>query len=76
MREPGIQCVKCFIVWDISMESDVETDLKTMWYHIDMKESKCFFCDKAAVYFDIVMKDSEYIVADVCSKHVVMGLSS
>jgi hypothetical protein len=30
MRDPGIQCVKCFIVWDISMESDVETDLKTM----------------------------------------------
>jgi hypothetical protein len=41
-----------------------------------MKESKCFFCDRAAAYFDVVMKDSEYIVADVCSKHVVMGLSS
>jgi hypothetical protein len=22
MREPGIQCVKCFIVWDISMETE------------------------------------------------------
>ena len=24
MREPGIQCVKCFIVWDISMETESE----------------------------------------------------
>ena len=30
MRDPGIQCVKCFIVWDISMESDIEPNLKTM----------------------------------------------
>jgi hypothetical protein len=25
MREPGIQCVKCFVVWDMSMETDVES---------------------------------------------------
>ncbi|MEY2646300.1 MAG: hypothetical protein RL158_276 [Bacteroidota bacterium] len=24
MRDPGIQCVKCFIVWDISMEKEIE----------------------------------------------------
>jgi hypothetical protein len=47
-----------------------------MWYHINMKESKCFFCDKTAAYFDVVQKDSEYIVADVCNGHLVMGLSS
>jgi hypothetical protein len=30
MRDPGIQCIKCFIVWDISMETDVEPNLKIM----------------------------------------------
>jgi hypothetical protein len=41
-----------------------------------MKESRCFFCDKVATHFDVVMKDSEYIVADVCNGHLVIGLSS
>jgi hypothetical protein len=58
------------------METDVEPNLKIMWYYIDMKESKCFFCDNKAAYFDVVQKDSEYIVADVCNSHLVMGLSS
>ena len=25
MREPGIQCTKCLIVWDKSMETDSES---------------------------------------------------
>lgn len=41
-----------------------------------MKESKCFFCEKTAAYFDIVQTDSKYIIADVCNNHLVMGLSS
>jgi hypothetical protein len=41
-----------------------------------MKEFKCFFCDKLATHYDVVMKDSEYVVADVCNVHLVMGLSS
>ena len=47
-----------------------------IWYNKYMKESRCFFCDKVATHFDVVMKDSEYIVADVCNGHLVMGLSS
>jgi hypothetical protein len=30
MRESGIQCVKCFIVWDISMENDIKSNSKAM----------------------------------------------
>lgn len=41
-----------------------------------MKESKCFFCDKEATHFDIVVNHSEYIVADVCLTHFSMGLVS
>lgn len=41
-----------------------------------MKESKCFFCERRAAYFDVVQTDSDYIIADVCNYHLVMGLSS
>ena len=41
-----------------------------------MKEYKCFFCEKEATHFDIVVNHSEYIVADVCLTHLSMGLVS
>lgn len=41
-----------------------------------MKEYKCFFCEKEATHFDIVVNHSEYIVADVCLNHLSMGLVS
>jgi hypothetical protein len=34
-----------------------------------MKKTNCFFCDKEAIYYDVVVDNDEYIVADVCSKH-------
>lgn len=37
---------------------------------VPMKKSLCFFCDKEAIYFDVVLNDKGYIVADVCSSHV------
>ena len=41
-----------------------------------MKEYKCFFCEKEATHFDIVVNHSDYIVADVCLTHLSMGLVS
>lgn len=41
-----------------------------------MNQSKCFYCDKTAAYFDVIMDDEEYLVADVCMDHLKMGLSS
>jgi hypothetical protein len=41
-----------------------------------MKSGKCFYCEKDATYFDIVMDNEDYIVADVCMGHVAVGLSS
>lgn len=34
-----------------------------------MSGSKCFFCDNEATYYDVVVNNGGYIVADVCSKH-------
>jgi hypothetical protein len=41
-----------------------------------MNKTKCFFCDKEAAYLDVVVNHADYIVADVCEKHLQMGLSS
>ena len=34
-----------------------------------MNKTKCFFCDQEATYYDVVVNDDNYIVADVCSNH-------
>lgn len=39
-----------------------------------MGKNKCFFCDKEATHFDIVVNHEEFIVADVCLDHLSMGL--
>ena len=41
-----------------------------------MNQSKCFYCDNDASYFDVIMDNEEYLVADVCMDHLKMGLSS
>lgn len=41
-----------------------------------MKKYKCFFCEKDATHYDVVVNQSEYIVADVCLNHLSMGLIS
>jgi hypothetical protein len=41
-----------------------------------MNKTKCFFCDNEAAYLDVVVKHADYLVADVCMKHLDMGLSS
>ena len=41
-----------------------------------MKKSKCFFCNKDATHFDVVVENSYYIVADVCFDHFSMDLIS
>ena len=41
-----------------------------------MEQSKCFFCDKPATHYDVVVKSADYIVADVCLQHLSMGLVS
>lgn len=45
-----------------------------------MIKEKCLFCDNEATHFDFVVKKDNckdnYIVADVCSKHLSMGLVS
>jgi len=41
-----------------------------------MKESRCFFCDKTATHYDVVVDHAEYVVADVCLDHLTMGLVS
>jgi hypothetical protein len=47
-----------------------------LWYDICMNKTKCFFCDKEATHLDVVVDHADYIVADVCNKHLQMGLSS
>jgi len=34
-----------------------------------MEKSKCFYCDKIAVFYDVVLNKDEYIISDVCSDH-------
>lgn len=41
-----------------------------------MKKTKCFFCEKDATHFDIVIDHNEYTFADVCLSHLSMGLIS
>jgi hypothetical protein len=41
-----------------------------------MNKTKCFYCTKEATHFDIVQTDTEYLIADVCNNHLVVGLSS
>lgn len=41
-----------------------------------MNKTKCFYCVNEATHFDIVQKDSKYLIADVCNSHLVVGLSS
>lgn len=41
-----------------------------------MKQYKCFFCDKTATHYDVVLNNSDYVVADVCLDHLSMGLVS
>jgi hypothetical protein len=47
-----------------------------LWYDIGMNKTKCFFCDEDAAYLDVVVNHADYVVADVCNKHLTMGLSS
>lgn len=41
-----------------------------------MKSGSCVYCEQDAKYFDIVLNNDDYIVADVCEDHLEMGLSS
>jgi hypothetical protein len=41
-----------------------------------MKKNKCFFCDKDATHYDVVVNHSDFIVADVCLGHLSTALSS
>jgi len=41
-----------------------------------MKKTKCFFCEKDATHYDVVVNYDNYIVADVCLVHLSMGLVS
>jgi hypothetical protein len=41
-----------------------------------MEKSKCFFCNKDATHYDIVVNHEDFIVADVCMTHLSMGLVS
>ena len=41
-----------------------------------MKKNKCFFCEKDATHYDVVVNHSEYVVADVCLDHLSIGLVS
>lgn len=41
-----------------------------------MKPGQCFYCETDAKYFDVIMDNDDYLVADVCIDHLKMGLSS
>ena len=41
-----------------------------------MNKNKCFFCEKEATHYDIVVDHSDFIVADVCLIHLSIGLVS
>jgi hypothetical protein len=41
-----------------------------------MTNPKCFFCEKDATHYDVVVNHSDYIVADVCLKHLSIALVS
>jgi hypothetical protein len=50
-------------------------DANLTWNSV-MTQTECFFCDREATHLDVVVNHSDYIVADVCNKHLEMGLSS
>ena len=39
-------------------------------------KEKCFYCENEAEYSQLVGDENNYIVAEVCKKHLTMGLSS
>ena len=41
-----------------------------------MENAKCFFCEKDATHYDVVINSNEYIVADVCLTHMSVSLAS
>lgn len=41
-----------------------------------MNKPKCFFCEKDATHYDVVVDNLKYIVADVCLIHLSVALSS
>ncbi len=41
-----------------------------------MNKNKCFFCEKEATHYDVVVDHSDFIVADVCLIHLSIGLVS
>ena len=45
-------------------------------YNITMDKSKCFFCDKDATHYDVVVDNADYIVADVCFYHLSVSLNA
>ena len=40
-----------------------------------MKKIKCFFCEDDATHYDVVLNNKDFIVADVCLKHLSISLS-
>ena len=55
---------------------NLTVNLRSLCYNHNMNKTKCFFCDQEAAYLDVVVNHADYIVADVCKKHLEMGLSS
>ena len=41
-----------------------------------MKKIKCFFCEKEATHYDVVVNYGDYVVADVCLIHLSISLSA
>jgi len=41
-----------------------------------MNKSICFFCEKEATHYDVVVNHSDYVVADVCFNHLSISLSA
>lgn len=41
-----------------------------------MDKPKCFFCDKQATHYDVVLAHADFVVADVCFNHLSVGLSA
>jgi len=41
-----------------------------------MENNKCFFCEKDATHYDVVINSNEYIVADVCLTHMSVSLTA
>ena len=40
------------------------------------KTDICFYCDNEAIYTQVVKDGKRYIFAEVCKKHLEMGLSA